>query len=188
MAVIIVSIIIAIVGIVAAFGAARYGAWLQKKWTPDPIPAIKSVEMRVNELRQRVDEIEQERAENETFTLGIRLGQASFGNCYVIEVQNDTDKDVRVESVQFFLGETALSAPDAPKPTDNWIIPAHRRKQLSWTPNHDPVGTLRQAGEPQGFTKTYCIVLGCRVDGKTRIAKRNLLLAFNNDSLMQYGP
>ena len=174
--------------IVAAFGAAWFGARLQRKWTPNPIPPIENLGGRIEELRQRMEAIERERLEATHFTLRMQPKQATLGN-YILAVTNDTDRDVSVETIQLFLGEAPLSDLERPKPTDDWCIPAHSPKQLRWSPQTDPIMTLKSAGvEPQRFPVPYRIVLGCRCDGKPRTAQRTMLLTHRDNRLTQYGP
>jgi hypothetical protein len=144
----------AAVTIIASFGAAWLGAGLQRKWTVNPVPSIEAVGGRVAELRQRIEEIEQERIESEAFTLGMKLQQGAEGN-YLLDVHNDTGQDVTVETVQIFRGDAALSAPCRSKPTDDWRALAGSMKTLSWSPLPDPVNTLKYS-EPslQGFPPT----------------------------------
>jgi hypothetical protein len=181
-------VVAGVVTIIASFGAAWFGARLQRKWTPNPIPPIENLGSRIEAVRQRMEAIEQERLEAAHFTLGIQLRQAVLNN-YILEVTNDSDKDVSVETIQFFLGDTPLSGIDKPKPTDDWRILAHSRKQLMWPPSSDPIMTLKLSGtQPHGFAQPYRIVLGCRCEGKTRTAQRTLLLTYRDNSLTQYGP
>jgi len=184
-----VLLITSAVAIVASFGAAYLGALLQRKWTPNPIPSIEKLEGRVEEVRQRIEAIEQERLECESFTLGIWLRQASL-NSWIVEVKNETDKSVCVETIQFFRGDNApLSGLDKPKNPDDWCIPARSQKQICWNPQHNPVMTLQFAGvELDRFARQYRIVLGCRSDGKPRTAQRDLLLTYGDHTLTQYGP
>lgn len=177
------------VGVIAAFGAAYFAAWLQRKWTPDPIPAIKDIETQVKNLHERVDEIEQERAERDSFTLGIQVQQATL-NAWIIVVTNDTDKDVDVETIQFFDGDdTPLSEMGKPSRSEDWLIPSHSPKQLWWKPQYDPIMTLKTAGvEPHGLPHQYRLVLTCRSDGKRRTVQRYLLLTYRDNTLTQYGP
>lgn len=181
-------IIAAAVTIVAAFSAAWFGARLQRKWTPNPIPPIEKLGGRIEELRHRIESIEQERLEAEHFTLGMRLKQGAPQN-YILEVTNVNDRDVTVETIQFFVGDTPISSLDRPKPTDDWCISAHSQRWLTWAPESDPVSTLNFAGkQPHGFAAPYRIVLGCRCEGKLRTAQRTLLLTRGDNSLTQYGP
>lgn len=120
----------------------------------------------------------------------MQLRQAVVGN-YILDVRNDSDKDVTVETVQFFRGDAPLSHPNKPKPTDDWRIPAHSGKQLWWSPQPDPVSTLKYS-EPnlQGFAVPFRIVLDCQSGGKPRMARRTLLLTvdYRNNTLTQFGP
>ena len=206
----------AAVTIIAAFGAAWLGARLQRKWTPNPIPSIdaiggqiselqKQIEAtnpvpsvealggRITELRHRMEAIEDERIEAEHFTLGMQLRQASGGNNYILDVRNDTNKDVLVETVQFFRGEAPLSDSNKkPNPSDDWCIPAHSGKQLWWSPQPDPVSTLiySEPNLPHGMAIPVRIVLVCASGGKPRVARRTVSVTvdFRNRTLTQYGP
>jgi hypothetical protein len=183
-------LITAAVTILAAFGAAWYGASLQRRSTPNPIPAIEAVGGRIGELRRRMEEIEQERIESENFTLGMKLQQGQVGS-YLLDVRNDADKDVTVETVEIFRGDASISAPYKAKPTDDWCIAAGSIKTLSWAPWRDPVNTL-QYSEPnlQGFAVPFRIVLVCQSVGKRRTARQTLLLSvdFRRNTLTQFGP
>lgn len=182
----------AAVTIVAGFGAAWLGARLQRKWTPNPIPSIEALSGRITKLQERMDAIEDERIEAEHFTLAMQLRQAGAGN-YILDVRNDTDKDVSVETVQFFRGEAPLSDPNKkPKPSDDWRILAHSGKQLWWSPQPDPVSTLMfsEPSLPQGIAVPIRIVLVCVSGGKPRVARRTVSVTvdFRNYTLTQYGP
>jgi hypothetical protein len=181
-------LVAAVVTVIAAFGAALFGARLQRKWTPNPIPAIENLAGRIEGLQQRMESIEQERVEAAHFTLHIRLIEG-FTNYYSLRVTNDNDKDVSIETIQLFLDEAPLSGLERPKPTDDWRIPAHSWKQLKWSPETDPIMTLKSAGvEPQRLPVPYRIVLGCRCEGKPRTAQRSLLLTYRDNRLTPYGP
>lgn len=185
----------AVVTIVAAFGGAWLGAALQRKWTPNPIPVIdelgRNLAQRITELQEQTEAIEQERIGAEHFTLGMQLQQGSVGN-YILHVHNDTDTDVIIETVQFFRGDAPLSDRNKPKSTDDWRIPAKSGKHLCWSPQPDPVSTLKYCGEPnlQGFAVPFRIVLVCQSRGKPRRAQRTILLTvdYRNNSLTQFGP
>lgn len=149
----------------------------------------------VGALRQQVfalqQQLEQERIEAEGFTLAMQLRQGTVNN-YILDVRNDTDKDVTVETVQFFRGEAPLSEPNKPKATDDWRIPAHSPKQLWWSPQPDPVSTLMYS-EPnlaQSIATPFRIVLVCRSNGRRRVAQRTLsaTVDYRNHTLTQYGP
>ena len=183
-------LVTAVVTIVAAFGAAWLGARLQRKWTPNPVPPIEAVGGRITELQQRIEEIEQERIEAAHFTLTMQLRQGVVGS-YILDVRNDTEKDVTVETVQVFRGDAPISDAYKSKPTDDWRIPAHLGKSLWWSPQPDPVNTLKYS-EPnlQGFAVQFRIVLVCQSGGKPRTAQRTLLLSvdYRNNTLTQFGP
>ena len=180
----------AAVTIIASFGAAWLGARLQRKWTPNPVPPIEAVGGRIAELRQRMEEIEQERIESVNFSLAMKLQQGAEGN-YLLDVRNDTAKEVTVETVQIFRGDAPLSAPYKAKPTDEWRIPLDTMKTLSWSPQPDPVNTLKYS-EPnlQGFAVPFRIVLVCKSGDKPRTAPRTLFLSvdFIRNTLAQFGP
>lgn len=181
----------AAVTIIAAFGAAWLGARLQRKWTPNPVPSMEALGDRITELQQRIEANEEERIESEHFILAMRLQQGVAGN-YILDVRNDTDRDVTVETVQLFRGDAPLSDPNKPKPTDDWRIAAHSGKQLWWSPQPDPVSTLiySEPNLPQGVAIPIRIVLVCRSSGKPRVARRTLLVTadYRNHSLTQFGP
>ena len=173
-----------------------FGAWLQRKWTPDPIPAVnevrkatENVEVRVKELHDRVDANERERLDRENFRLGIKLVQATRNNPYGIEVTNPYSTKVAIDSIQFFLDNVALSSPDKPAPKDNWVVPADGQQTIFWKPRHDPIMTLVNADRPVSATP-YRIVLACRMDGKERTAEQSLLLwlTAGRAGLSQVGP
>ena len=197
----IIAIVTIVVGALAAFGAAYYGARLQRKWTPDPIAAIESVANRVNELqrplqsfenrvkelRERIDEIEHDRAERESFALGMRLQQAQSTGQWILQVKNDNDYEVIVESVQLFRDSAPLSSADKPNNADDWRVPAYIMKPICWTPSSNPIMTLRFAGtERLRTTYPYEFVLKCLADGKPRIARAKLHLTYDTNQLIQY--
>lgn len=185
----------AFVTIVAAFGGAWLGAALQRKWTPNPIPVIdqlgQKLAQHITELQEQTKAIEQERVESEHFNLDMQLQQGTAGN-YILQVRNDTETDVIIETVQFFRGDAPLSNPNKPKSTDDWRIPAKSGKQLCWTPEPDPVSTLKYCGESslQGYAVPFRIVLRCQSRGKQRTAQRTILLTvdYRNNNLTQFGP
>lgn len=181
-----------VVTIIAAFGAAWFGARLQRKWTPNPIPPIKTlgerIEQRIEQLSQQMESIERERREAEHFTLGVRI-MTGAANHYMLVVRNDTDEDVSIETIQLFLGEAPLSEPTRREPHNDWRIPAHSAKQIQWSPAHEPTMTLRTAGvQPQRFAVPYQFVLGCVSNGKPRTVRRNVLLMPQGNCLSQWGP
>jgi hypothetical protein len=181
-------VIASVVTVIASFGAAYLGALLQRKWTPNPIPSIEKLGGRVEEVRQRIEAIELERLERESFTLGIGLRQASL-NSWIVEVKNGTDKDVYVETIQFFRGDdTPLSRPEKPKEPRDWLVLARSQKQLSWSPQENPIMTMKFSEPQHGVALPYRFVLGCRSDGKPRTAQRKLLLVYRDNILTQYGP
>lgn len=144
----IIAIVATVVTVITPFGAAYYAAWLQRKWTPDPIPAIKDVESRVREVRERIEGIECDREEREGFTLGMRLqqAQASPNSQWILVVKNDTDSEVLVRSVQLFRDNAPLSSADKPSKPDDWRIPVHSQKPISWVPETNPIIRMRFAG------------------------------------------
>lgn len=181
-------LIASVVTIIASFGAAYLGALLQRKWTPNPVPSIEKLGGRIEELRERMGAIERERLECENFTLGIWLRQTNL-SLWIVEVKNETDKDVYVDTIQFFRGDdTPLSRPEKPKEPDDWRIPGHSQKQLLWSPQDNPIMTLKFSEPQHGVALPYRFVLGCRSDRKPRTAQRKLLLVYRDNTLTQYGP
>ena len=150
-----------------------------------------TLRQQVAALQQQIEALEQERIEAEHFTLGMQLQQAVAGN-YILNVRNDTDKDVTVETVQFFRGDAPLTDPNKPKPTDDWRIPARSGKSLSWSPQPDPVSTLMysEPNLPRGVATPVRVVMVCQRNGKPRVAGRTLLVTVDylNHTLTQYGP
>lgn len=72
--------------------------------------------------------------------------QAPLSGTWILEVRNDTGKDVIVETIQLFRGEMLLPGLDKPKANDDWRIPAGTPKQLWWSPNTGPIMTLESCG------------------------------------------
>lgn len=190
-----------VVGVLAAFGAAYFAAWLQRKWTPDPTSAIEDVAKRVNELQrplqtvenrikelhQRIEAIERERAERKSFTLGMRLQQAQSTGQWILQVKNDNDYEIVVQSVRLFRDNAPLSNADRPNGTDDWRIPAHQQKPICWTPHTNPIMKLRFAGKvAHGFTEPYEFVLECLADEKPRTARAKLHLNFDGSQLREF--
>jgi len=179
-----------VVTLLAAFGAAWLGARWQRKWTPDPIPSIKELGSRITQLQREMQDIERERVDAEQFTLSIELRQGREGN-YIVNVGNDYDKDVVVNSVQILRGDALLSAPSAPGPNDDWRIPSHSGKPLHFSPQPDPTRTLSMS-EPnlQGYSAQIRILVSCQYEGKRRLAGRTIYvtLSFLNYTMTQTVP
>jgi hypothetical protein len=101
------------------------------------------------------------------FTLGIRLTEGHT-NYYLLLATNDNDRDVSIGTMQLFLGEAPLCGPEKLKPIDNWLIPARSRKQLKWSPESDPIMTLKSAGVGPAFCGPLSHCVGLSVRRKTK--------------------
>ena len=128
--------------IIVAFGAALFGAYLQRIWTPDPRPQIEALRAQLTKFQERVETIEQERAELENFSLEMSLRQAISQN-YILFVTNDSERVVYVETISIEYNGARVSKPTKAKQTDDWKIDAHSSKTLMWDPQPDPVTQLR---------------------------------------------
>lgn len=119
--------------LVIAFGAAivgaLLGAYLQKRWTPDPSVEIAALREQVAAFQQRIEAMEQERAESEHFALTASLMQAAPGN-YIMLVNNNSDEEVAVESVTLMRGGVELSRPSRPGATADWRITPGSGKEI----------------------------------------------------------
>jgi hypothetical protein len=181
--------------ILLAFGSAIVGAilgaYLQRRWTPDPSAEIVAVRHQIKDFQQRIETLEQERVESEHFELGMSLQQAVPGN-YTMHVRNDSDQEVTVETINLKREDIELSNACRPKPTDDWKIAPGSGKKFDWAPQPDPVGTL-QMKEPHlgsGVPIPLQLVLVCRVRGKPKVLRRTFLATvdFSNRQLTPYGP
>jgi hypothetical protein len=187
---------------VLAFGAAIVGAilgaYLQKRWTPDQSVETAALREQVSALRGQVatfqayiEKVEKERADIEHFPLHFSLRQAAQGN-YIVLVQNDSNDDVRIDSVRLTRNEIDLSGAAKPAKPDEWGLSPHSGKQISWSPPHDPTATM-QLTEPNlgpGVPVPIAVVIMFQVRGKTHEKRRVHLVTvdYRNRCMTAYGP
>ena len=212
--------VVTIIVVAAAFLAAALGAYLQRLWTPDPRPEITAVgknlgeQMRnmdarpliaalteqikttdprpaIGELQRRIDAIEQERTEIENFTLELRLQQAQQAN-YIIEAKNDSDRDVKAESIVIEYRGIPLCRPCKPKTGEDWTIRKHSGVQIPFAPQPDPVTQLIYSSEcpPVGTAVPLTLVVFCRIDGKLKPVAGIQIVTVDrtNHSMSAFGP
>jgi len=177
--------------IIVAFGAALFGAYLQRIWTPDPRPQIEALGAQLTKFQQRVETIEQERTELENFSLEMSLRQAASQN-YILFVTNNSERVVNVETVSIEHNGMRLSKPIKPKPTDDWKIDKHSSKTLMWDPQPDPATQLRFSSvtPPQGVAIQMWFVLVCTIECKRKTVRGSQMVTvdFGNRSMTPFGP
>lgn len=132
-----------LVAFVSAIMAAILGAYLQRRWTPDLRPQIIELGTKLTAFQQRVETLERERAELENFSLELSLQQAVSQN-YIMVVKNDSDREVKIETVNLEYKGIPLSKPSKPKAGDDWRIGKRDGKQLCWVPLPDPVTSTKK--------------------------------------------
>lgn len=167
--------------VLLAFGSAIVGAilgaYLQERWTPDPSAEIAALRQQVAAFQQRIETMEQERADSENFALTMSLQQAVAGN-YIMVVKNDSDEEVAVEFVNLTRDDVELSRASKPTPTDDWRIAPRTGKQIYWAPQPDPTATLMMTEPNLGSGTVIAIqqVLVCRIRGKPKALRRTQLV------------
>lgn len=76
-----------------------------------------------------------EQAEFENFPIDVSLQQGSPGN-YIVNVRNNSERDVTVETIQILrgddVGECPLTEAAKAKPNDDWKVGPRSGKQLYW--------------------------------------------------------
>ncbi len=178
-----------------AFGSAVVGAilgaYLQRRWTPDPSAEIAGLRQQLVTFQERVETLERERVETEHFALTVSLLHAHSGY-YALLVKNDSDEEVTVEAVNFARGDVELSTAARSKTPGEWTIGPRSGRQLQLAPTPDPVATLRTL-EPAlgaGTASPIVIVLGCRVRGRPITFRRSKIVTvdYRNLGMMQFGP
>src|SRR6267143_3591544 len=146
-----------VVAIIIAFGSAVVGAflgaYLQRRWTPDPRPdittlgeqltafhrhveasdarpQIAALATQLDAFRQRVETIERERTELKNFSLELSLQSARM-QYYQLSAKNNSDKKVRIETVNVEYEGVPLSRPSKPKAGEDWTIGPGESKEIA---------------------------------------------------------
>jgi hypothetical protein len=182
-------------GVLIAFGSAIIGAivgaYLQKRWMPDPSAEIAGLRKQVTAFQQRIETLELERAESEHLRVSMSLQQGAPGS-YIMPVKNDSDEEVAAEGVNLVYDDVELSNPTGPKSTDSWKIAPHSGKQICWAPEPDPVRTLMLMEPSLGSGTPIAIqlVLFCRIRGKPKALRRKQLVTVDylNRQMTPFGP
>jgi hypothetical protein len=161
-----------LVPVIVGFGAALLGAYLTKRWTPDPRPEFKELG---DGLKTELETLERERSERENLLeelahlpLEVQLVQA-VPQAYIAVVKSGSAERVDIGPVNLECDGVRLSTPAMPRDGEDWSIEPHGGKRITWSPSPDPVRTLRsvrptfRAGNttPIQFRLTY------RVRGRT---------------------
>jgi hypothetical protein len=159
--------------IFVAFGSAIVGGlltwYLQRWWTPDrSVEEIAALRKQVAEFQSKLETLERERSEGEHFPLELRLEQTEQAN-YVGTVKNDSDYEVNIEAIKIIRNGTEICE-TKPKPTDNWTIPRHSGRPITWSPQPDPAGTLKLIETSLAKSNVILIeiVLICRIEGRLK--------------------
>ncbi len=181
--------------ILIAFGsaivAAVLGAYLQRLWTPDPRPQITALGTRLTAFQERIETIERERAELENFSLELSLQQAASQH-YILSVKNDSDREVKIETINLEYKGLPLSRPSKPKQMDDWKIGKRSEKQLYWAPQPDPVTQLQYSSltVPVGVAIPITLVTVCTIEGKAKTVKGTQVVTvnFGNRRMTPFGP
>ncbi len=195
--------------ILVAFGsaivAAILGAYLQRRWTPDPAAEVAELRKEVAgirkefaEFKQNVETKEKEHAEFEHFPLAMSLQQGTPGN-YIGSAKNDSKHKVSIETIQILRGDTdhesPLTEPVKPRKTDDWTLEPGGNKSIYWAPQYDPASMLRSLVRspdpnfPNGSVIPIALVLTVRVDGKRLIKKKyTQQVLFQGNQILAHGP
>ncbi|SRR6266478_2561743 len=201
--------------IIVAFGSAivgaLLGAYLQRLWTPDPRPEITAVgkdlgdqmkamdprprigalSTQLTDFQKRIEAIEQERTEIENFTLELSLQQAQQAN-YIMEAKNDSDRDVKAESIVIEYRGIPLCRPCKPKKEENWTIRKHSGVQIPFAPQPDPVNQLiyNSITPATGVAVPITLVVLCRIDGRLKAVRgiQSVTVDTTNKSMTPFGP
>jgi hypothetical protein len=99
-------------------------------------------------------------------SIRLRLEQASR-ECYVLEVENTSIAEVRIDQIALVQDEIALMAPIRPKPNVSWVIAAGATKKIEWMPAPNPAVSLTQMHPNEGiqFSSKMEFVVGLTYDG-----------------------
>ena len=165
---------------------------LRNKSEPsDPRPEIGALSTQLTEFQSRIEAIEQERAEFETFALELRLQQAQQAN-YIVVAKNDSDRDVKAEAVSIEYQGIPLCRPCKPKDGDDWTIKKRSSANLCFAPQPDPITQMIYASvvPPSGVAVPITLVVLCRVDGKLKAVKGIQIVTVErtNRSMSAFGP
>lgn len=159
--------------------------------TTDPRPQISALTSHLTDFQKRIEAIEQERTEIENFTLELRLQQAQQGN-YILSAKNDSDKDVKAESVGIEYRGIPLCRPTKPKEGEDWTIKKHSGIQMCFAPQPDPIAQLMfsSIAPPPGVAVPMTLVVLCRIDGKLKTVKGIQIVTVDagNRSMTPFGP
>lgn len=157
----------------------------------DSRPQIGTLSTQVTDFQKRIEGIEQERTELENFTLELRLSQAQQAN-YILFAKNDSDKDVRVESVSIEYRGIPLCRPSKPKDGEDWTIKRHSGIQFSFAPQPDPVGQLLYSSiaPASGVAVPMTLVVLCRIEGRLKTVRGIQIVTVDttNRSMNAFGP
>ena len=203
--------VVTVIVVVSAFLAAVLGAYLQRLWTPDPRPEITAVGKNLGEqmaamdarpaigalstqltaFQTRIETIELERTEFENFTLELSLQQAQQAN-YIVTAKNDSDRDVRAETVSIEYRGVPLCRPCKPKDGEDWTIKKRSSKPLCFAPQPDPVVQMiyGSIAPPSGVAVPITLIILCRIDGKLKPVKGIQIVTVDttNHSMTAFGP
>ncbi len=156
----------------------------------DPRPEISALSTHLTDFQKRIEAIEQERTEIENFTLELRLDQAQQGN-YILFAKNDSDRDVKAESISIDYRGIPL-CPTKPKKGDDWTIKKHSGIQMCFAPQPDPIAQLMYSSiaPPPGVAVPMTLVVLCRIDGKLKPVKgiQIVTVDIGNRSMTPFGP
>jgi diguanylate cyclase (GGDEF)-like protein len=125
----------------------------------------------------------------EGVTLWMRL-QHGHGTNFSAVITNDSDEDVTIEAITLRKERLFLSEPSKPGQQDDWKIPRHTKRQISWTAQSPPVARLRDK-EPlhKNRVMEVDIVVWARVLGRLRTFSHTILVlpSYANLSITEWG-
>jgi diguanylate cyclase (GGDEF)-like protein len=99
-------------------------------------------------------------------SIRLRLERASR-ECYVLEVENFSVAEVKVDQIALVQDEIALMAPVRPEPSRSWVIPGGATTKIEWMPVPNPAASLTQMHPNEGiqFRSNMEFVVSLTYDG-----------------------
>lgn len=167
------------------------GAYLTKRWTPNPTPELTALRGELADFKERIDTLERERVDVGHLPIFISLENGENGN-YSLTVRNESDEELAVQSVSMLWEGVDLSRSGWPPKPDEWRVKPHSRSRLSWVPNPDPVAELgmSRSRPSHGVPVKIEFVLYCKIRGKAKVLRKTVLVGvdFGNYRMEQITP
>jgi hypothetical protein len=161
--------------ILSAVLGAIVGAYLQKRWTPDLVPELASLQVHLAKFQERIETLESERvdASHLPIFISLELGEHSK---YTLMVRNDSDEALIVQSVNTLYDGIAIAGAGRPTGPDDWKIGPRTTDKISWVPCHDPMGKIGAMFPHLAYGASIPIefVLHCRIRGKPKALRQKL--------------